>query len=323
MRTAAVRAFVAALVLPVAAPALAQGVDPLSASIERDDAERFIALWEETGGAPGAEQLQARYIDPGSRAVEIFTPGRIENGANLAATIAAQPELYADAIERCYPWVEAADGELRATYLALSGLLPEKPLPRIAVLFGADNSGGTAAPGMQVLGLEVLCRLAPDEVAFRSRLRSFFAHETVHTLQDIPDEAREDDPLLAWALVEGGADYVASLVTGRTSDPDRDAWARENEDFVWREFAADRATLRDPDAEIEARQAAFARWFGNAGSPPEGWPSELGYWIGSMIARSHVEQADDPHAAIRRLLSFDDARAIHAVSDQADRLTAD
>lgn len=320
MKTAAARAFVAAFILTVATPALAQDTDPLAAAIEREDAERFIALWVETGGAPGAEQLQHRYIDAGTRAVEIFTPGRIENGANLAAAIASQPHLYADAIERCYPWVKEAEGELRATYLALSGLLPEKPLPRIAVLFGADNSGGTAAPGMQVLGLEVLCRLAPDEAVFRSRLRAFFAHETVHTLQEIPDEAGEDDPLLAWALAEGSADYVASLVTGRTIDPDRDLWARENEDLVWREFAADRAILRDPHAAAEERQAAFARWFGNAGSPPEGWPSELGYWVGAAIARSHVERADDPRAAIRRLLAFDDARAILVASDLAERL---
>ncbi|WP_338242732.1 hypothetical protein [Aurantiacibacter hainanensis] len=316
------RTLCCALALAVSCPALAQQGDALTATIETDDADRFIALWRESGGNPTAEQLQRRYVDAGSRAVEIFTPGRIESGANLAATIAGQPQLYADAIDRCYPWVKAANGELRATYLALSGLLPDKPLPRIAVLFGADNSGGTAAPGMQVLGLEVLCRLAPDEAAFRDRLRSFFAHETVHTLQDIPDEAGQDDPLLAWALAEGGADYVASLVTGRTINPERDAWARANEGMVWREFAADRAILRDPEADVEERQAAFARWFANAGSPPEGWPSELGYWVGMRIAESHVDRAQDRRAAIRQLLAFDDAGAVLAASDLAGRLAA-
>jgi hypothetical protein len=44
-----------------------------------------------------------------------------------------------------------------AIYLAYAGLLPEKPLPGIEIVFGALNSGGTADSKAQVLGLEVTC----------------------------------------------------------------------------------------------------------------------------------------------------------------------
>lgn len=316
-----------ACAVPVAAqdasPAHGGGVDPLSASIDRSDAERFIALWQETGGHPTAEQLQARYIDPGSHALEVFTQGRIENGTRLAAVIARDNAAYADAIARCYPLVMEADGELRATYLALHGLLPEQPLPQIAVLFGAGNSGGTAAPGVQVLGLEVLCSLAGDEDAFRRMLRSFFAHETVHTMQDIGGDARDADPLLAWALREGTADYIAALVTGGILDTARDEWARTNEEQVLADFAADRAILLDPQAEQAAQEEAIYRWFANAGSPPEGWPSELGYWVGMRVAADYVANATDPHAAIRDLLALRDPVAVLEASGWAERLTAD
>lgn len=326
MASNALRAVLAALpvVVPLtlAAPAAAETSDPLDAVVERDDAERFIALWRESGGAPSAAQLDEGYIAEGSRAVEIFLPGRIESGAHLAATIAADPQLYADAIGRCYPWLAQADGELRAIYLAFSGLLPDRELPRIAVVFGANNSGGTAAPGMQVLGLEVLCRLSADEAAFRELLRAFFAHETVHTLQVVDDADLGGDGLLSWALVEGSADYVAGLVTGRSLDPGRDAWASANEETVWREFAHDRALMRDPATSPEDRQATARRWFANAGSPPPGWPSELGYWVGARIAQGYVDSSSDRRLAIGQLLAADDPQAILAASGLADRLAA-
>ena len=65
--------------------------------------------------------------------------------------------------------------------------------------------------------------------------------------------------------------------------------------------------------------AAYKRWHGNAGSPPEGWPGELGYWVGRQIAAAYVEQADDKRQAIRELLTFSDAEAILEASGMAER----
>lgn len=294
------------------------GVDPFHASIETVDAERFIALWRATGGMPPAELLQAEYLQPGSRAIEIFTPGRIVNGELLAARIAERTELYRDAVERCMPYVSGVQGELRSIYLGMRGLLPDARLPRIAVVFGADNSGGTAAPDMQVLGMEVLCRLAPDEASFRALMRHFFAHESVHSLQRIDSEGMTVRQLgLSDILAEGTADYIAMIITGQMPDPDRHAWAMENADYVWREFAADMARLADPAIDDSAIAAVRRRWVGNAGSPPEGWPGELGYWVGMQVARGYVENATDPRAALRELLSLRDPLSIVQASGLA------
>ncbi|MCT2559438.1 hypothetical protein N0B51_10650 [Tsuneonella sp. YG55] len=301
---------IAALGIALPGAAQAQIADPLAARVELDDARRFAELYRETWGTPTAAQLQERYIEPGSDAVAIFTPGRIVDGANLAATVAANPAAYTKAIDRCLPWAEQSSGELKATYLALHGLLPERLLPRIAVLFGAGNSGGTAGAGMQVLGLEVLCAGAPDEAAFRTALRGFFAHETIHTLQRIDPGARDIDLMLATAIAEGSADYVATLVTGQVGNVPRAEWAAWRRSWVFAEFAKDRAAMAAKGVTGEERQARFRRWFANAGSAPEGWPSELGYWVGSEIAAGYVAGANDPHAAIRDLLSFRDPRAI-------------
>lgn len=285
-------------------------LDPLLATIELGDAERFRQVFEDSGGAPTAAQLREQYLDHGGRALEIFSPRRIVNADHLAAAVAARRADYADAIERCLPLVRETESDLRAIYLALRGLLPEQDLPRIAVVFGAGNSGGTAAPGMQVLGLEVLCRISPDEAAFKARMREFFAHETVHTFQRLDRAKLERDGLLSAVIMEGTADYIAALVTGSVPDPARAAWAQENQAMVLREFAIDLAIWRDPTVQMDRKMRAYARWIGNAGSPPEGWPSELGYWLGMQIAQGYVENAADPYQAIRELLEFDDPSAV-------------
>lgn len=312
-----VRMFVAAAAIAAAVPASAQKpepIDPLTAKVDASAAHRFAKLWRETDGNPTEAQLQEHYLAGGGRAIEVFTPGRINSAKNLAFMVAKRPELYRNAVEKCLPWVEATNAQLRSTYLGLKGLFPDRDLPQIAVVVGADNSGGTAASGIQVIGLEVICRIAPTRAAFEERMRQFFAHETVHTLQTNIGAAALDAPLIAFALGEGVPDYVTMLITARVPSPERNAWALEREKWIWEQFQSDaaivKAGINDKGELTETAQAAFSRWFGNAGSPPEGWPDELGYWVGMRIAQAYVAQAADPHAALDELLAPKDAAAI-------------
>ena len=317
---------IAAGVIAVAANSSAQqrvaGVDPLLVRVDDSAARRFAELYNATGGKPSAAQIQERYLANGGPAIAVFTPGRIGSAERLAGKIAANPKLYQDAVERCLPWLERRNAELRSTYLGLKGLLPDRPLPAIAVVIGANNSGGTAGNGMQVIGLEVICRLSPSEEAFADWMRQFFAHETVHTFQS----GEQDDVangLLYSALREGVPDYVTQLVTGRIPNPKRDEWARGKEEWVWQQFLADAAIVRagtNAGGEMdEAATAAARRWFGNAGDPPEGWPDELGYWVGMRIAEAYVAASPDPRAAIDRLINPDNVAEILRVSGYASR----
>jgi hypothetical protein len=157
--------------------------DPLTTKIDTRDAERFAALFARSGGKPDAALLQREYLDNGGRGIEVFMSGRIENAANLATAIANDPDRYAYAIRTCLPLVASLDGELRATYLAYRGLLPDRQLPAVYIVFGAANSGGTAKPDAQVIGLESMCGLGTTPQQFRSGMRNIFAHEVAHTFQ--------------------------------------------------------------------------------------------------------------------------------------------
>lgn len=285
----------------------------MTAQIDQADADRFAALFRETGGKPTAEQIQKRYLDGAGAGVAIFTPNRIESAATLAAAVAAQSDNYRYAIETCLPLVASMNGQLRATYLAYRGLLPDRPLPQVHVVFGAGTSGGFASPAAQVIGLEVSCGKGTTPDQFRAALRGLFAHETVHSWQR-PAPGAMKDSLLFMAIFEGTPDYLATLVTGSSPNPAREAWGRGRDTAIWADFQKDRATLlartSDDFSKQPAQAAAFGRWFYNYGKAPEGWPFEAGYWVGMQIAAAYVAQATDKRAAINDLIEAKDPAAI-------------
>lgn len=300
---------VTAAAVPGTAPIT--GVDPLTAEIDARDALRFAQLMKD-GSVPTATILQRDYLDGAGLGVKIFTPLRIVDAQRLARAVAAKPDNYRYAIRNCLPQLSALRSDLRAIYLAYAGLLPERPLPAIKIVFGAGNSGGTASPEAQVIGLEVTCLPGTTPEQFRTTMRGFFAHETVHTWQSDETPQALADPLLSQSLREGVADYLASLVTGEVPRLDRDAWARQRESWLWQEFQQDRQAIRNDKDSLRNPMTSprFKRWFANYGSAPEGWPYEAGYWLGMRIAEAYVERAPDKHAAIRELLELRDPEAI-------------
>ena len=299
-----IRCFLLPLLMCWSSAVVAGAVDPLTVDIDATDALRFAQLMKD-GAVPRAADLQRGYLDGAGLGVKIFTPMRIVDANRLARVVAKQPDLYRQAIRDCLPQLPALRSDLRAIYLAFAGLLPQRPLPPIMVVFGAGNSGGTASAEAQVIGLEVTCALGARPEQFRTTMRGFFAHETVHTWQRDATPQAHADPLLTQSLLEGVADYLASVVTGEVPGADRDQWARGREAWLWREFQRDRqALLIDPDS------PRFKRWFANYGVAPEGWPSEAGYWIGMRIAEAYVARSPDKRAAMDSLIELRDPAAI-------------
>lgn len=270
--------------------AMGEGVDALEAELVTEDAERFAALFAEGGDALSPASLQARYLDRGTEAIGIFTEGRIRSAENLAAKIAENRDAYARAIEVCLPAAQAAKPDLRAIYLGYEGLLENPTLPEAYALIGANNSGGTTGRSEIVLGLEVICRVAeggPDDV--RQWLRNFFAHEIAHTQQIYNPEPT----LLSQVLTEGGAEFIGQLIAGETLNDKLGEWAQPKQREIWEKFQED---VNDPDFK------GFSPWLYTA-KPENGWPMDVGYWLGAQIAASYYENADDKRQAVKDILA--------------------
>ncbi len=318
-----------ALVLATSPMALAQNVNPSAATIDTTDADRFATLFDETSGAPTAAQLEADYLANAEPGLALLAQTRFRGAEHLAAAIEEDPGKYQRAIRVYLPLAKSAQGELRAIYAKLHELLPEYELPQVHAVIGAGTSASTAAPGVHVLGLEVICAAKTTEEEIRETFRFFFAHESVHAFQGMPSEhVYAIDPLLVASIYEGVADYIAMTVTGRVPDTERDRWARENSDMLWSHYAADREVLRKSAERGETlatlspeARGAFRQWHFNAGIAPSGWPDEAGYWIGRQIVTAYVERSANKGLAIRELLNLQDPIGVLEASGLASRLT--
>jgi hypothetical protein len=307
--------------------AVAADFDVFQYEVGTRDAERFAELFRQTQGRPTAEQISQHYLHGAGRGVEIFTPGRIKDAEHMASRVSKLNADYRHAIDTCLPLTAELNRELRAVYLAYRGLLPRHSLPQIHLVFGSGNSGGTATADAQVLGLEVACRSGVSADDYRRYMRTMFAHETAHSWQPQVDDSGTPDLLLFAALREGTPDYLAGLVTGTTPSPEREAFARPRERALWAQFQRDRQALLARGSDELSRESAagqaFYRWFANYRSAPDGWPHEVGYWVGMQIATDYVARAADKAQAIRTLLELEDPQAILTASGYQERMSED
>lgn len=294
-------------------------VAPVSQVMFFEDAERFSALMA-NDGLPDAAMLQAAYIDPGSRGVEIFTPGRIQSADNLARRIAEKPDAYRHAIEVCLPIVRDLQVSVSETLAAVSGALGMKDLEREGdypdtvpayFVFGAGNSGGTATADALVIGLEVVCA-GKDASNARLALEEFVAHEVTHSYQQQVRAPGAGGSLLEMVLTEGMADFMMELVLSgpNLSDADRAAYGLVHEARLWSELKAD----------IDSGVPGRGDWMYGPGR--DGRVADLGYWIGKRICQTYYEKASDKTAALQNLLLLEDPEAILAESGYGTQFDA-
>jgi len=290
---------------------LAAGVDAGPAPrLVTEDLDRFWAVWDATGGKPGAAALQQGYLDPGSEGLADFLELRIESAAQLAKLIKAFPDYYAG-LRRTSAALPAASTEILAALERMRALYPKGELPPVYFLIGAMNSGGTTSDAGLLIGIDMYGKHADTDLsrfgqwhrtvlAGPELLPAIVVHELVHTLQP---SAGGSPTLLAGSLREGVADLLAEKAYGRHINAAAHAWGRANECQLWNEFTP-RMDGKDYTGFLYGGQA-------------EGRPADLGYFIGYRIGEAYLARAADPKAAIAALVEARDAKRILKASGYA------
>jgi hypothetical protein len=261
--------------------------------VRYEDVQRFFRVYYEAGKRPTADALQSGYIGPGSAGVRGFVPDRIQSASALAEYIGAHPEIY-DAAERCRPKLKRLDGSASAGITRFKSLYPEAIIPPVWIVIGRNNSGGTSTVDGVILGLEKICgNDGHDDIPFERRVASVIVHEIAHYSQ----RNTGGSSLLDAAIKEGGADFVAELATGHTSNEQLKRWTRGKEAGIEKRFRADMSST-------DTRQ-----WLYNGLGTAE-QPGDLAYWVGYRIAKAYYTKARDKHAAIQRILTGGDAAGL-------------
>ena len=144
-----------------------------------DDAERCAKLFTHTSELD-EEQIKNKYLNLGTKGLEIFTPHRIKNEKNLLRAISENLGAYKKGVEVCLPAARSISSDAKQVLNDVKTLLEQEKSAPTYILFGADNSGGTASKEGLSLGLEVLCRFAETEEEAKEVILGFVAHEIVH-----------------------------------------------------------------------------------------------------------------------------------------------
>ncbi len=122
-------------------------------------------------------------------------------------------------------------------------------------------------------------------------------HELIHRNQSI----KNSGSLLDKCLIEGGADFIAYLVTKKLNNPTMHAIANAREHDLWVRFKKD----------MMENNSTY--WLYN--NYDSSRPRDLGYWMGFKICENYYNTAHDKTRAVYEIINIDNSSVFLAASN--------
>ncbi|HET7577026.1 MAG TPA: DUF2268 domain-containing putative Zn-dependent protease [Sphingomicrobium sp.] len=290
------RVLCAAALAFAAAPAAATAAQP---RIITSDVRLFYQVYDAAGGHPTAEQLQHDYLDRGSDGLHTFARLRNITGKRIAAEIAKDPALYANA-RRCMAILPRGRERLMVAMRKLAELYPAAKFPPVTVAVSRGKPVGVGGPVTGVMiGLEALCGVTYFDPDMEDRFVHVLLHEYLH-VQQSPALAEDDHPtVLESSLIEGAAEFMTELIAGGVAEPGIRSEVKGHETEIETAFVADED------------KTDLRKWLYNGSMTKAG---DLGYWVGYRIVKAYYERASDKRQAIHDILGMTDPKAFLARS---------
>ena len=284
--------------------------DPELATFVTSDIEHFWAAWDAGGSGGAAQAFQTEYLDRASPGLRDFAAARSVTAASLATMVGAYPRYFAGirASTLRLATDDAVRGRIRAGYRKIAGMYASAVFPPVTFLIGRFSTGGTTSSSGMLIGLEFfsttpttpldeLGQFQRDNVLPLDSLPIIVAHEHAHILQaragGILNKVNKN--LLDQSLIEGGADFIAFLVTGGNVNTRQHEYGIPREAALWAEF---KTAMRGRD---------ISRWLYNQSSATADRPGDLGYFIGYRIAEAFYNRTPDKRLAVRAIIDVSNA----------------
>jgi len=312
-----------------AAAQLPPGVtrDPATAQLDYRAVDAFAEAFRRLPAARDtAAFLDTAYVARAGVGFAVYTGLYDVTAAAVSAAIDSDPGRFRRTALVAPVAVRRLEPEIRAAFVRLRDRYEPAIFPPVFFLVGRHHAGGAVQREGILIAVETYAddarSPAPDSAAPAGDLsgpgadgRRFaglvplVAHELVHYQQAASDvEAYQAATyLLARAIKEGVADYVAELLTGGNINAAAHAYGAEHEWELWARF---RCEMEGTDT---------GDWFFRRPANPE-WPQDLGYFVGYRIAALRYARGPDPSAALATLLQVDDYRAFLARSGYEEHL---
>lgn len=189
---------------------------PETPVIHIEDVARFYKVYDAAHGHPTAQQLQSDYIDPGSPGLHHLAEIRNVSGASIAKALAGHPQIFSDA-KRCMTVLPEVRPRVAAALRRLARLYPKAEFPAVTIAVSRGKPAGVADASGVIIGLEASCAVTYDNPNIEDRFVHEIAHEYTHVEQALQSPALYNNPkptVLEASLIEGAADFTATLITG-------------------------------------------------------------------------------------------------------------
>jgi hypothetical protein len=257
--------------------------DPLKALFVTKDITNFWNAFDKTHKESQTNPFEDEYIKLGSAGVQAFmTKGRIESAASLFEKVRERRGDYVKARVNSLKMLDK-EKQCLASFMALKYLYPKAVYPNVYFVIGRFSSGGYSSPKGLIIGAEMVESATVPYIV---------AHELIHYQQDtIP---RKNLNLLAGCINEGSADFIAELISGGSPNKQTHIYGNANEAKLWMEFK-----------EIMDDREDSHDWM-YVYKPKNGYPPDLGYWIGYKITEAYYEKSTDKKKAISDILHIND-----------------
>lgn len=287
--------------------------DPEAVQIISSDIDLFWKAYNKAKPGNSLYVYRDEYIRKGSIGLKDFTEYRIGSSCELVDVIEARPKYYASLREvslKAHTFKEP----IRTAFRRLKDFYPAAVFPDVYLLIGKMNSGGTYTENALLIGVDMygLTPATPkDELSdwLKQVLKPIeelpyvVAHELIHYQQKYP---KGDRSLLASAITEGSADFVAEIIAGNHINKHLHVYGNPRERELWKQF---RQSMETNDASL---------WLYN-GTKIKDRPADLGYYIGHKISEAYYINAVDKKQAIREILEIKDFSAFLKASKYEDK----
>ena len=300
-------------------PSLAQiqlSKDPNNVNIITTDLDNFWRAYDLAKGKRETEQediYQKMYIDEATVGFKSYLKKRDKEVGELVKGINTMIPFY-ESIRENTLLAKDYEKEIRAGFYALKYLYPDAVFPEVyCFIWYFLKSGSTVSDKGLLIAMETQATANDTPLdkfpeihhpMIRSmnlqNLAALIVHESIHMQQ--PNIKTES--LLARAIKEGSADFLAELATGHNPSQSVHDMVNPKERELWAEF---KGVMRG-NKNLE--------WIHTI---PKDRPAGLGYWMGYKIVNAYYQKQPDKQYAIKQLLTTTDYEAIYKESGYSDQ----
>ena len=278
-------------------------IDPLKSKVIDTDVRNFWKAYDmvQKDTAHAIKFYKETYIDKGTNALQFFYVNKIHTMADFVRVQWKYKKFYKSIRANSFKAAMFKQQYLNS-FVKLKKIYPQALFPNIYFVIGKFNSGGTSTSDGVIIGIDMRSYSASVDtselglwqkknLAPLALLPYTVAHEMVHCQQK---NMSPDTTLLKAAIVEGMADFIGELISGKSSNERLLIYGKGKEKQIWVDFKK------------EMYLDKASNWIANGDQETPDKPADLGYWVGYQICKAYYDTAKDKQQAIYDMLHITD-----------------